>query len=243
MSKKGLGFLLFPFLILLILTLFFRLTNADISLASLFYSQDQGWFLEKTWVVTFLNLCGTIPEFVVAAASAVILGYGFFSQKFCKYRKIAMFVFLVFLIGEVLIVNVVLKHHWGRPRPNQTEIFGQKQAFLPVLVRGDCEECRSFPSGHAAAGFFLVIPFFVYRHEAPRIGMTFLIFGLAYGFLMGLSRMARGAHFASDVIWAGAIIYYTGMALYYLLGMHINIWWEKGRVYTRNLLGEPGKET
>lgn len=57
--------------------------------------------------------------------------------------------------------------------------------------------------------------------------MTFLITGIVYGTLMGMSRMARGAHFASDVIWAGGIIYYTGMALYFLLGMHVSIWWEK----------------
>jgi len=37
---------------------------------------------------------------------------------------------------------------------------------------------------------------------------------------MGLGRMIQGGHFASDVIWAGGLIYLIGLILYYLLGLY-----------------------
>jgi membrane-associated PAP2 superfamily phosphatase len=38
--------------------------------------------------------------------------------------------------------------------------------------------------------------------------------------LIGLGRMAQGGHFATDVIWAGGIVYLSGITLYYLLGLY-----------------------
>jgi membrane-associated PAP2 superfamily phosphatase len=41
--------------------------------------------------------------------------------------------------------------------------------------------------------------------------------GLVYGFLVGYARIAQGAHFLSDVIWALGIVYFTAVSLFYLL--------------------------
>jgi membrane-associated PAP2 superfamily phosphatase len=43
--------------------------------------------------------------------------------------------------------------------------------------------------------------------------------GLFYGALMGLTRMIQGGHFLTDVIWAGCLVYLTGLFLYYLFGL------------------------
>ncbi len=34
---------------------------------------------------------------------------------------------------------------------------------------------------------------------------------------MGLGRVVQGRHFPSDVLWSGAIVYFTGLILAYLL--------------------------
>ena len=48
----------------------------------------------------------------------------------------------------------------------------------------------------------------------------FLLLGLGYGGLMGLGRMIQGAHFFSDVVWAGGFVYLTALSFYYGLGLH-----------------------
>jgi len=243
MNKSILRDFLFPLLILLFLTLFFRLTDADMALAGLFHHQNLGWFLEDTRLITFLHHYGTVPELALSFAALCILVYGFRSDKALKYRKMALFVFLVFFIGSVLVVNVVFKQHWGRPRPNQVVTFGGERRFLPVWVKGDCKTCNSFPSGDASAGFFLMVPFFILRRAAPRCASLFFVVGIGYGIVMGEARMARGAHFASDVLWAGGIMYLTGLMLYYVLGMHKSIWWEREEAVIADPVGcKDGRE-
>jgi len=41
--------------------------------------------------------------------------------------------------------------------------------------------------------------------------------GVLYGVLMGIARMGQGAHFASDVAWAGGITYFTCLGIARLL--------------------------
>lgn len=229
MRRRILGDFSIPFLVLLVATLFFRLTDADMEWTALFYSKDHGWFLENLWIVVFLHRYGTIPTLLVSFGAACILGYGFVSERFVKYRKISLLCVLLLSIGSGLIVNLILKDHWGRPRPNQLVAFGGERRFLPVWVKGDCETCHSFPNGDASAGFFFLFPFFIFRRTAPRLAASLLLLGIGYGTLMGVGRMVRGAHFASDVIWSWGIMYITGLTLYYSLRMHKNIWWGEGK--------------
>ena len=38
---------------------------------------------------------------------------------------------LVLLMGPILLVNIILKEFWGRPRPYQTEQFGGEFPYVP----------------------------------------------------------------------------------------------------------------
>ncbi len=60
-------------------------------------------------------------------------------------------------IGPGLVVNTLLKDHWGRARPHQILEFGGTAHFSPaVLISDQCaRNCPSHP-GHAALGFWLV---------------------------------------------------------------------------------------
>jgi membrane-associated PAP2 superfamily phosphatase len=75
----------------------------------------------------------------------------------------------------------------------------------------------SFASGHAAMGFYLLVPYFLLRRRAPARAAALLVVGLAFGTLVGLARMVQGAHFPSDVLWALGFVYLTALALFYAL--------------------------
>ena len=50
-----------------------------------------------------------------------------------------------------LLVNALLKDHWGRARPNETTLFGGDGAFSgPFVIAGQCARNCSFVSGEGA---------------------------------------------------------------------------------------------
>ena len=75
----------------------------------------------------------------------------------------------------------------------------------------------SFPSGHASIAFYWMAPGFVLANRQRRLSLGFFAGGTAYGLAMGAIRIAQGGHFLSDVIWAGAIVYLTGVVLAWLI--------------------------
>mgnify|MGYP001178195184 CR=1 FL=1 len=228
MTKKGFTTdFLIPFLVLLLGTMLFRMTDLDMRLAGLFYSRTRGWFLEDAWIIEFLHRLGAAPALIACFLALCAITGGFRSQRLSGYRKSAFYCLLVFAIGSGLVVNLLLKQHWGRPRPNQIVAFGGDKSYLPVWVKGDCRTCRSFPCGDASAGFFFLFLFFALRRRSPRAAAWFLLMGIAYGSLLGLCRMARGAHFASDVIWAGGIMYMSSAVFYYAFGLHLERHWRR----------------
>jgi len=140
----------------------------------------------------------------------------FFSERVRPDRMAALFVVVLLALGPGLIVNTVFKDHWGRPRPADIVQFGGTETYRSFWHFGSPDQGRSFPSGHAAVGFFLMAPFFVLRRRAPGWARRAMAAGILYGSLMGLGRMIQGGHFMTDVIWSGCMVYFTGLFLYYL---------------------------
>jgi membrane-associated phospholipid phosphatase len=117
-------------------------------------------------------------------------------------------------LGPGLVVNTVLKDHWGRARPLQIEQFGGSRAFTPApLPAAQCARNCSFPSGHAALGFSLLAFALLLPPGAARRLATAAALGV--GVLVGLARIAQGAHFLSDVVYAGLVVYGTTAALHW----------------------------
>jgi len=213
MKKGVLIDFLIPGLILGILTVIFRVTKLDIAMESLFYSPDKGWFLRNANPWIFLYHYGNIPGLALASAGVIVFVCGFFYRKALKYRKAALFLGLVMVLGPGLVVNTTFKHYWGRPRPRQIQDFGGMQQYLPVWQKGIAGSGKSFPSGHASVAFYLFTPFFFFRKRAGKWALFFLLLGITYGLFMGTARMVQGGHFPSDVVWAGGFTYLTGLVL------------------------------
>jgi lipid A 4'-phosphatase len=117
------------------------------------------------------------------------------------------FLFLGLVLGPGLVANVVLKDMWNRARPVQVAEFGGSQYYSPPMVLSNqCEKNCSFVAGDAAMGFYLQILAYV---VARRFSGPLLAAGMAAGLGAGLLRIGMGAHFFSDVIYAGVFMTLT----------------------------------
>ena len=116
-----------------------------------------------------------------------------------NWRRASAFVVVV-VLGIGLLVHAVLKDGMGRPRPRDVQAFAGSTAFVPVFVPSQfCQSNCSFVSGHAAVGFSLMsLGMFGVRRRCQ----FWLYTGLIAGGLIGLTRIAQGGHFLSDVVFS-----------------------------------------
>ena len=212
--KKAINYTVWgPLSILLGLTLLFWVTDLDISIQNLLYSPVDGWIWAASQPWKFLYSFGVLPAVSIAVLAFVVFIASCMSSKFKPLRKKALFLVLLMALGPGLTVNLIFKDHWGRPRPREITQFGDTETYLPVWYKGTAGQGNSFPSGHAAMGFYLMAPFFILRDRHRGWATAFLTIGVGYGLLMGLGRMIQGGHFASDVLWSGGFIYICGLIL------------------------------
>ena len=93
--------------------------------------------------------------------------------------------------GIAVTANQLIAHVWDRPRP-----FTAHAAATHLLSAPSPDP--SFPSDHAAAAFAIAFAVLAYSR---RGGIAFLLAAT----LIGLSRIALGMHYPSDVL-AGALV-------------------------------------
>jgi lipid A 4'-phosphatase len=206
-----------PLAVLAGLTVLFWLTDLDIKILSRFFVPGAGWTHAERQPWPFLYNYGTIPAQSIQWLSVAVIIASLRLRRLKPYRLSAVFFVLVMIVGPGLLVNTTFKQHWGRPRPLDVQQFGGEKTFRHAWVKGPAADGESFPSGHAAMGFFWLTPYFVLRHKIKKWAVFFLLFGLAYGLLMGLGRMVQGSHFPSDVLWSFGFVYLSGLGFNYLL--------------------------
>jgi lipid A 4'-phosphatase len=126
-----------------------------------------------------------------------------------------MFLLLCFAIGPGLVANTIFKDHWGRARPVQIVEFGGDKSYTPPLMPSDqCAHNCSFFSGEASAIFAL---FFAAALVVPQWSTGLIFAGILAGLADGLVRISQGAHFMSDVLFAGIFMALSVAALFTLL--------------------------
>jgi PAP2 (acid phosphatase) superfamily protein len=116
-----------------------------------------------------------------------------------------VFLIATLALGPGLLVNVLLKDHWGRSRPIDVTQFGGAEHFVAWWdPRGECPNNCSFVSGDVSGAFWTVAP----AALAPPQWRS-LAYGaaLALGAGMAALRMMAGAHFFSDVVFAGVLTF------------------------------------
>jgi len=117
---------------------------------------------------------------------------------------------VVFLIATLalapgLVANVLLKDNWGRPRPYSVQEFGGPEPFVPWWdPRGGCDKNCSFVAGEGAGAFWTLAPAAL---APPALRAAAYAGALAFGAGVSGFRITFGAHFLSDVIFAGVFTF------------------------------------
>ena len=200
----------------------FAATDADQRLARLFFHPANA---EDPFAGRLLQPWRWLHRFVAWPVIAAVLGAfaalaaSLRSPRWSSRRRQAVAVLLAFAIGPGLLVNMVLKNHWGRPRPVQVREFGGRMEFRAPLDPGAAPNGRgkSFPCGHSSAGYVFSVFFLIFRRRRPRAAALWLALALVYGTALGIGRMAAGGHFASDVVWSALLVHAVNVALFYFV--------------------------
>lgn len=119
--------------------------------------------------------------------------------------RAAIFLIATIAIGPGLVANKTLKDHWGRYRPIGLTEFGGTDPFVPFWdPRGTCYENCSFISGEGSGAFWMIAPAAL---APPPLRPYAYAAAVAFGIATGAMRISFGAHFPTDVLFAGYITY------------------------------------
>jgi lipid A 4'-phosphatase len=195
--------------------LFLLVPEIDLAATGLFYVPGEGFPLAG-WA-PLVSVEGAVPWITKIIVLIVAIGavwLALIGRPLWRLdRKALVFIVVATALGPGLIANTALKDNWGRARPYQTDSFGGTRQFTPApLPAAQCERNCAFVSGHAALAFSLVsfallLPIGHRRRLAVAAAAGF-------GALVGIVRIAAGAHFLSDVTYAGLIVFATSWLLY-----------------------------
>lgn len=166
---------------------------------------------EFPWLILYRAASWITALLIVTGLAALALS---FTKRRRHWRGAATLVLLAVVIGPGLIGNAVLKDHWQHPRPRDLVELGGSMQYVPSPLIGH-EGGASFPCGHCTVGFLFGLGWWINRGRRPRWAAASLAAGLGVGTLLGVGRMAAGAHFLSDVIWSALLAYGVTHILYY----------------------------
>jgi lipid A 4'-phosphatase len=165
---------------------------------------------------------------VVALATLVVTARVLIEKRqwFGLDQARCWFMIAVLIVGPGIVANLILKDNLGRARPRDVVEFGGTKAFTPPLIPSrECPRNCSFISGEASS---IYAAFFALALLIPQYRMGLLIGGIATGTLAGIVRIIQGAHFLSDVLFAGVFMAITVSLLHMAF---IGLWRDPQRTW------------
>jgi lipid A 4'-phosphatase len=215
--NKTINYLMLLLLIILLVIGFQK--QIDLNASYLFYSNSfiykNSFFVLLVYksvpVITYL-----ISLFLVSYLIHVTYKVYFKNQISYKNEiKSTFYIIICLILGQLIIVNGVLKSHYGRARPREIKEFGGTKQFESFLTYNkQCNKNCSFPSGHVAMASSLIAFAFIANQKN-----YYKIFALVflYASMVSLGRIMQGGHFLSDTIAAFLITYYVSYVVYYFM--------------------------
>ena len=191
-------------------------TDLDRTISRLFGDAKHGFSLRDSfWLETVMHQWAkyVVTTVVALIATALVLSYALPLWNHC--RRLLVFLLLAMALSPLSVA--LLNAASSRQCPWDIEEFGGSVAYNGLFERpapgappGHC-----FPAGHASTGFALMAFYFtahaLRRRQAARYA---LLLTLLAGLVLGFGRVIQGAHFASDVLWAGVICWTVMLLLY-----------------------------
>lgn len=209
-----------PFLFFLILAPF--TPWLDIAIEQYFYGigNDPVEHFLSFPLLDFLFDYGPLPANLLSLISMVIVFLSYIVPRLKNWRFPCLVLLLTYAMGAGLITNGILKEYWGRPRPKQVDLFGGPATFRPFYQPNFSASipAKSFPCGHCASGFYFFALVLVGRRlRSSPLFYLGLCLSLTLGIALSLSRMSQGGHFLSDTVAAALIMWYTALAMDWLV--------------------------
>ncbi len=217
--KKKYIILLVEILALIILTLLISYFDLDIRVQRQFYraNSDSVWYQKENPFWQFGYHYGTLPAILLAFGALIGLILSWVKPGIQSLRRYLLLIILTLIIGPGLVVNAILKDHWGRPRPRQVQEFGGNWEFKEVWEHGTPGKGKSFPCGHCSMGFFFITLYYCFKQKHQALAYASFAFSIALGMFIGFARISQGGHFLSDVLWAWGLTFLTATILYYFV--------------------------
>lgn len=184
----------------------YRFPEIDLFFAGLFYDPESGFPAARDPDVQLLRRSFIWIGYVAFAGLllSVAARHLWGRYLFGLTRRSICFLVVFSILGPGLIVNNVFKDHWDRARPRAVVEFGGEKTFTrPLVIADQCARNCSFVSGEASYGFgYVAFAFLV----APRFRRRVFWAAVGFGSAVGAVRMMMGAHFLSDVFFAGVFV-------------------------------------
>jgi lipid A 4'-phosphatase len=199
--------------------IFLAFPEIDLMVSRAFYSGDRNFAGQSAFLVVGLRVIFVVVFWLCVVGAAVGLWMTRDRKRAWLHLTFAQWLFLAICLamGPGVIANLTLKDHWGRARPRQVAEFGGSKAFTrPLIPANQCPRNCSFVSGEAASIF---LPFYALAFVAPHWAAALVAAGTLLGFASGAVRVSQGAHFLSDVVFAGVFMALTvGVVYWAILG-------------------------
>lgn len=214
---------LFPLLGVILLAPF--TPYLDLSVSNYFYNPQTGSFTNNAFY-SFIYHYAQLPAFFTFGCALLGLAASYFNKGLKKYHKEFLVLVLAMALGPGLLINVVFKPGWGRPRPRQVIEFSGPERYRPFYEPNfeappSSDKYKSFPSGHASMGFYFFVVAVLGMWKKNRI-LIITGFSLAFvlGITLGITRIAQGGHFFSDVIFAALIPWWVALVVNWMVFSH-----------------------
>jgi lipid A 4'-phosphatase len=174
----------------------------DLQIAQLFYDPAKGKFLAATnpYIGMVRDHGYTAAVACVATVVAALVTRMLRRPQRTIPGHVVLVLVLTLALGPGLIVNGIFKEFWDRPRPVQITQFGGEWPYRDWWdPRGSCVRNCSFVSGEAASAAWMFAPAML---APPQWRAAAFIGATIFTVVISVSRMAAGAHFFTDVLFA-----------------------------------------
>lgn len=175
----------------------------DIALSAAFYDSASGLFPLKLAPLaeTLRGSAGWVMRLIAfASIVALVVKLAAPRRRMLLPGRAVLLLLPTLLVGPGLLVNAILKDHWGRPRPVAVTQFNGEHKFVAWWdTGGTCSQNCSFVSGEVSSAAWTLAAAAVV--PAPWRAVAYVA-ALALTAGAALLRIAVGGHFVSDAIFA-----------------------------------------
>jgi lipid A 4'-phosphatase len=204
--------------------IFAAFPELDLKISGLFFEPRERWFAllyyifaeEHTWLLRLRDVTmWLVAALALAPVAALILKLLRPTKPMLMSPRSIAFLLGTLALGPGVLANTVLKEHWARPRPIEVREFTGNDTFMPWWdPRGACEQNCSFISGEGAGAFWTLAPAAL---APPQVRAVAYAAAIAFGTAVGVIRIGMGAHFFTDIAFAGVLTFLIIWLAYALL--------------------------